>query len=132
MPTDLAAAADELAPLAPAWQAVHAQSGSAPVFLTWGWQHAWWAHFGRGRPLRAVALADGGQPLALAPFFDDGGAWRLIGAPQDAIDLADYLDVLVPADREEAGWRALAAWLAGRDDWSAVVLDNVPAGSPTL
>ncbi len=133
MPTDAAAGADAFAALGSFWRAAEAASSSATLFLTWGWQRAWWRHFGSGRPLRVAALRDGsGDPLALAPLFDDSGIWRLIGAQQGPVDVADYLDVLVPSGREAEGWRALAAWLAESDGWDAVVLDNVPDGSPTL
>ncbi len=133
MPIDLAAGAEALTTLGATWRAAEAASGSDSIFLTAAWQQAWWRHFGRGRPLRVAALTDpAGFPVALAPLFDDSGVWRLIGAPQGPVDVTDYLDVLVPAGREAEGWGALAAWLAGHDGWQAVVLDNVPDGSPTL
>lgn len=133
MPTDLAAGPEALTALGAAWRAAEAASGSDSVFLTRAWQQAWWRHFGRGRPLRIAALQDpGGAPVALAPLFDDSGVWRLIGAPLGPVDVADYLDVLVPAGREAEGWGALGTWLAARRGWEAVVLDNVPEGSATL
>ena len=136
MPIDLAAGADALAALGPAWRAAEAASGSSSVFLTPAFQGAWWRHFGRGRPLRVAALpapgAGAAAVLAFAPFFDDGGTWRLLGAPDGPADVTDYLDVQVPAGREEEGWRALAGWLAAQREWRAVVLDNVPGDSPTL
>jgi CelD/BcsL family acetyltransferase involved in cellulose biosynthesis len=151
MPNDLAAGCtagppgvDALAALDPVWRAVEAGSGTDSVFLTPAWQRAWWRHFGRGRPLRVTVLpsasarsqgeprSQGGPPAALAPFFEDRGVLRLVGAPEGPIDVADYLDILAVAGREAEAWEALAAWLAGEAGVARAVLDNVPDGSPSL
>jgi CelD/BcsL family acetyltransferase involved in cellulose biosynthesis len=131
MPIDLAAGAEALPALGPAWRAIEAASASDSVFVTHSWQATWWRHFGAGRPLHPAALP-AANPLVLAAFFDDGEAWRLVGAPDGPVDLADYLDVLAPAGREREGWGLLAGWLAGQPGWRRVVLDNVPDGSATL
>lgn len=145
MPIDLAAgcpagrpSVDALAALGAVWRAVEAGSGNSSIFLTPPWQHAWWRHFGGGRSLRVAVLpqaparGEGEPPVVLAPFFEDRGVLRLVGAPLGPIDVADYLDVLALAGREAEAWERLAAWLAEQADVARVVLDNVPDDSPTL
>lgn len=139
MPIDLAAGCpagrpgvEALAALDATWRAVEAGSGAYSVFLTSSWQATWWRHFGRGRPLRVAVVPAPSSPVAIAPFFDDGGVLRLVGAPDGPVDVADYLDVLALAGREGEGWGALAAWLAAQPGFTTAVLDNVPDDSPTL
>jgi len=74
------------------WDRALASGPTDVVFLTWGWQRAWWDTYGRGRLLIVVARdADG--TTAIAPFFIDGGMAFLVGSGG-----SDQLDLIGPHD----------------------------------
>jgi CelD/BcsL family acetyltransferase involved in cellulose biosynthesis len=103
----------------------------APVpFATWQFQTIWARAFARG-PLHLLAAQDGtGEWVGVLPLYeasDPGGpVLRLVGGT----DVADYLDLIAVAGREEEVWKALLPPLAELA-WHTVDLRPVPAGSPT-
>jgi CelD/BcsL family acetyltransferase involved in cellulose biosynthesis len=103
----------------------------APVpFATWQFQTAWYRAFGSG-PLHLLAAQDGeGEYVGLLPLFEspspDGPAVRLVGGT----DVADYLDLIAVAGREEEVWKGMLPALAELP-WRVADLRPLPAESPT-
>src|SRR5262245_50363537 len=103
----------------------------APVpFATWQFQTAWYHTFARG-PLHLFAVQDGtGEWMGLLPLYEasseHGPVLRLVGGT----DVADYLDLIAVAGREEEIWKALLPALT-ETPWHSVDLRPVPAASPT-
>jgi CelD/BcsL family acetyltransferase involved in cellulose biosynthesis len=103
----------------------------APVpFATWQFQTAWFRAFAPG-PLHLLAAQDGaGEWVGVLPLYEtltDGGpALRLVGGT----DIADYLDLIAVAGREEEVWKAMLP-AVGDLAWRTVDLRPVPAASPT-
>src|SRR5437868_8686568 len=102
------------------WDSLLHSSVSNVVFLTWQWQSVWWQHFGaqEGCQLHLLAIRDErGAPLGIAPLFissellpptkeyrkgelrpeGEGEPMRLVRLVGGK-DVADYLDVIAPAD----------------------------------
>jgi CelD/BcsL family acetyltransferase involved in cellulose biosynthesis len=99
-------------------------------FATWQFQTAWYRAFAPG-PLRLLAVQDGaGEWVALLPLYEtstpEGAVIRLVGGT----DVADYLDLIAVAGREEEAWKALLPALAELT-WRIADLRPVPAASPT-
>ena len=103
----------------------------APVpFATWQFQTTWYRAFRPG-PLHLLAAQDGaGEWAGILPLYEapspEGSVARLVGGT----DVADYLDLIAVAGREEEVWKALLPALADLP-WRAVDLRPVPAASPT-
>jgi CelD/BcsL family acetyltransferase involved in cellulose biosynthesis len=104
---------------------------STPVpFSTWQFQTAWHRAFGGGS-LQLFAAQDGaGDWVGLLPLYEaetpDGPALRLVGG----VDVADYLDLIAVAGREEEVWKALLPAVAAQP-WRRLDLRPIPGASPT-
>jgi len=110
------------------WNGLLAQTRQPSVFLSWQWQTAWARAFLAGRPLHLLRVNDDAGTLAgLLPLYDEGaGLRRFVGG----VDVSDYLDLIVPAGREEEVWQALLQHRAGETtEWD---LRAIRAASPTL
>ncbi len=70
------------------WSELLRQGDTDVVFMTQPWQRAWWNTYGRGK-LLLIAARCGGQLVALAPLFADGGMIFFIGSGG-----SDYLDFI--------------------------------------
>ena len=82
-------------------------------------------------PLHLLAAQDGaGEWVGLLPLYEtptpEGPVLRLVGG----MDIADYLDLIAVAGREEEVWKAMLP-AVGDLGWRAVDLRPVPAASPT-
>jgi CelD/BcsL family acetyltransferase involved in cellulose biosynthesis len=103
----------------------------APVpFATWQFQTAWSRAFAPG-PLDLLAVQDGaGEWTGVLPLYRaptaEGPVLRLVGGT----DVADYLDLIAVAGREEEVWKALLPALA-ESPVRTLDLRPVPAASPT-
>jgi CelD/BcsL family acetyltransferase involved in cellulose biosynthesis len=112
------------------WNALVARSHAPVPFLTWQFQTTWSRAFADG-PLRLLGVQDGGgEWLGALPLVEspgpDGPVLRLVGG----VDVADYLDVVAVAGREEEVWKALLAALADLP-WRMLDLRPVVETSPT-
>ena len=112
------------------WDRLVRRAQDPVPFLTWTFQTAWWRAFGRG-PLHLFGVQDGAAEwVGMLPLYAAGDApedtLRLVGGTE----LADYLDLVAVAGREEEVWKALLPVVA---DLPATRLDlrPVPARSPT-
>jgi CelD/BcsL family acetyltransferase involved in cellulose biosynthesis len=110
------------------WNRLLAQARQPSVFLSWQWQTAWARAFVAERPLHLLRVSDDAGTFAgLLPLYDEGaGLRRFVGG----VDVSDYLDLIVPAGREEDVWQALLQHRAGdTTEWD---LHAIRAASPTL
>ena len=110
------------------WNGLLAQARQPSVFLSWQWQTAWARAFLDSRPLHLLRVSDHAGMLAgLLPLYDEGiGLRRFVGG----VDVSDYLDLIVPAGREEEVWQALLQHRAGEStEWD---LRAIRAASLTL
>lgn len=103
------------------------------VFRKWSWQSTWWQHYGEGKELFILLVAENehgenqpkaSQVQAILPCYLEstlarGKTLRLLG---DGEVCSDHLDLIVSSERvaHEAA-KALAAFLVGHDDqWDAI------------
>lgn len=112
------------------WNALVGRGVFPTAFSTWQFQTTWHRAFTDGT-LHLFAVRDGtGGWAGLLPLYDaatpDGPVLRLVGG----VDVADYLDVIAVAGREEEVWKALVPAVAQRP-WRRIELCPVPAASPT-
>ncbi len=113
------------------WNALLKQSPSDTIFLTREFQQTWWTHLSHGGQLRVLTAHDDGRLLGIAPLYlagEDGHrSLRLIGG----VEVADYLDVIVPAAQHAAVLDEMLRALAAQGDWQQLDLRNLPESSPT-
>ena len=112
------------------WNRLVEQCRAPAPFATWQFQTAWFRAFAPG-PLHLLAAQDGaGEWVGLLPLYEtptsDGPVLRLVGGT----DVADYLDLIAVAGREEEVWKAMLSAL-GDLVWRTVDLRPVPAASAT-
>jgi CelD/BcsL family acetyltransferase involved in cellulose biosynthesis len=112
------------------WNRLVERCRTPTPFATWQFQTAWFRAFSPG-PLHLLAAQDGvGEWVGLLPLYEtptpDGPVLRLVGGT----DIADYLDLIAVAGREEEVWKALLPAL-GDLAWRALDLRPIPATSTT-
>jgi CelD/BcsL family acetyltransferase involved in cellulose biosynthesis len=112
------------------WNRLVERCRAPAPFSTWQFQTAWFRTFAPG-PLHLLAAQDGaGDWIGLLPLYEtptpDGPVLRLVGGT----DIADYLDLIAVAGREEEVWKGMLAAIAELS-WDAVDLRPVPVASPT-
>lgn len=114
------------------WNALLQRSRFDTIFLTWEWQSTWWQHLGVPRgPLYLAAVRDAGRLIGILPLYgSQQGRYRTLQVV-GCIEVADYLDLISEAGREEAVYAALLDWLAGPDapPWDLLDLCNQPSRS---
>src|SRR5262249_48280276 len=101
------------------WNRLVERCRTPTPFATWQFQTAWFRTFAAG-PLHLLAAQDGaGEWAAALPLYEtptsDGPVLRLVGGT----DIADYLDLIAVAGREEEVWKAMLPAL-GDLAWRAV------------
>lgn len=134
------------------WDALLKSAASDVVFLTWQWQVLWWRHFGAEENCKLHLLVmrdDRGALVGIAPLFITSSPLppvkeyqrgqlrpegegepvrivRLVGG----IDVADYLDVIAPANMLATVWSAALDYLMEqRAEWDVIDLHSLPAWS---
>jgi Acetyltransferase (GNAT) domain len=136
------------------WDDLLHASASDVVFMTWQWQSLWWEYFGAREDCKLHLLVfrdEGGALAGIAPLFiaseplppakeyregelrpeGEGPPVRVVRIV-GGIDIADYLDIITPADRLPAVWTAVFAYLMQRrDEWDAIDLHSLPEWSPS-
>jgi CelD/BcsL family acetyltransferase involved in cellulose biosynthesis len=115
--------------LAPAWDALavaQAQPLCAP-----GWMLAWWQHLApAGSELRIVALRDGGQLIALAPWFVGRGPSGRVDVRFLGAEISDRVDILcLPGREHEVRNGLLGAIAQMRPRPDLIAFEAVPAAS---
>lgn len=113
------------------WNALASSSLTNTPFQRAEFQNVWWRHLGEGQLcVLTMRESPGGKLAAVAPVFvDGGGVVRWVGGEE----IADYLDVIAPAEAMEAALAAAWQWLNSADapTWSRIILSNIPGWTPT-
>ena len=117
--------------LKPEWTDLLSRAPMDCIFYTWEWHATWWEAYQPGELLLLVCREDD-QLLGIAPLFvsrcDRERTARIIGC----VDVTDYLDFIVDAERLPEVYEAFAAALAAeRDAFDVLDLCNIPQDSPT-
>jgi CelD/BcsL family acetyltransferase involved in cellulose biosynthesis len=116
-----------LTALRPQWNELLRASAADGPFLTWEWLHAWWKHLHGAAALKAVAVRDGNDLIAIAPLMITPGVvpWfarlEFLGSGHAG---SDYLDVIVRIGRETEALRAIAGFLKAQK--MTLRLDHLP------
>ena len=123
-----AAAFDELKS---EWNSLLARAPMNCIFYTWEWQSTWWDAYRPGE-LLILACREDGQLLGIAPLFitesERGRAAQIIGC----VDVTDYLDFIIDADRLQDVLTAFADYFADhRGSFDLLDFCNIPQHSPT-
>lgn len=119
-----------LTTLRPQWNTLLRASTADGPFLTWEWLHAWWTHLGGNGSLNIIAVRDGDELIAIAPFRVSPHAvpwFSLVEFLGTGHAGSDYLDLIVRAGREEDAIRAIARFL--KTQRMTLRLDHLPEGS---
>ncbi|HEY2720068.1 MAG TPA: hypothetical protein VGI52_10570, partial [Solirubrobacteraceae bacterium] len=132
MPSLDTAVIDELSDahaLAPAWDELAVLQG-LPLCAP-GWMLAWWEQMApTGGVLRIVAIHDGAQLIALAPWFGQRGEAGRVDLRFLGAENSDRVDVLCRAGREREVRNALrAAIRTMRPRPDLVAFEAAPASS---
>jgi CelD/BcsL family acetyltransferase involved in cellulose biosynthesis len=112
------------------WDALVARSRRPTPFARWAFQTLWARRFAPG-PLDLHVVRDSaGECVGVLPLYTEPGADGPVARLVGGVDVADYLDLVAAAGREEEAWKALLPVLAAGP---ARILDlrPVPADSPT-
>jgi CelD/BcsL family acetyltransferase involved in cellulose biosynthesis len=120
--------------LAGEWNDLLHRSPVNTIFGTLEFQHTWWWALGEGE-LTVFAVRDGDELVGVVPLFaadDDRG--RRVLASAGGVEVADYLDLIVAAGREEEVYAAVLDYLGGSSApaWDLLELCNVHQDSPVL
>lgn len=129
------ASADAFAQLAPHWNRLHDQAGTASVFTSWIWQYQWWQVYGAGRPLRLLIALEGARPVGILALYIE--TTRVMGVPvrlarfvgTGADTHPDDLDALLAPEREDEIALKLAQAALRLSDADVLVLSDVDPGS---
>ncbi len=115
--------------LAPAWDEL-AVACALPLCAP-GWMLSWWRHLApHGSELRVLAVRDGGELLALAPWFVQRGENERVDVRFLGAEISDRVDVLcVPGREREAAPALRRALHELRPRPDLVAFEAVPAGS---
>ncbi len=132
---------DEIAQYKEEWNQILEKSVSQVPFLIFDYLQAWWETKGGGEwptdsKLVLVAAFEGDELVGIAPLFqaenlDGKQALMFVGA----IEVSDFLDVIVTPENHAAFLSGLLDFLNGGDSvpaWAALDLYNILEESPTL
>ena len=116
--------------LRPQWNALLRASAANGPFLTWEWMHAWWTHLAGTSTLSILAVRDGDELIAIAPFRVAPNAmpwFSRIEFMATGYAGSDYLDLIVREGREDDAIRAIAGFLGTQR--MTLRLDHLPEAS---
>lgn len=101
------------------------------IFYTWEWQRTWWQAYQPGE-LLILVCRHRGNIVGIAPLFLSETARGLSAQIIGCVDVTDYLDFIVDADRMRSVLTAYADYFADhRDAFDQLDFCNIPADSPT-
>jgi CelD/BcsL family acetyltransferase involved in cellulose biosynthesis len=89
------------------WAELELRAAEDNIFLTYQWQHTWWAEFGEGRQLELIAFREaGGRLVGLAPAYRELIEGFSIVRFGGGLEVTDYLGLVVEPGYELAVGRA--------------------------
>lgn len=110
------------------WEEILPLSATNTVFVTPWWHKIWWDNFGEDGESLILSVSEDSRLLGIAPLMaGENGALTFLGDK----DLYDYLDFIVPRDRQDEFYPAMVDHLSTLD-WTTLDLPSLPSGSPTL
>ena len=112
------------------WNELLSRSLTNTPFQRAEFQRVWWKHLGHGELCLLTMRDENRKLIAIAPLFvDEGRVLRWVGGEE----IADYLDLIAPADQMDAALRATWGFLksAASPKWSQAILSNIPGWTPT-
>jgi len=130
--------AADLADYAARWNILLEGCHCEAPFLMWEWFSAWIAELAEGVELRVLAVYDGGELVALAPFCVEnvscGGLFSLRVLKPAASGVSDYFDLIAGAERAREYAAVVWDYLFGplKPDWEVLELHDVRDDSPLL
>ncbi|MEA2646645.1 MAG: hypothetical protein QOE92_1728 [Chloroflexota bacterium] len=112
-------AAEDFERLSAEWEALEGRAAQDNLFLSYLWQHAWWAELGRG-DLALMAFREGGRLVGIAPtYIEVAGGFPVIRFG-GGLEVTDYLGILVEEGYELAVGRSFLEYCLAVDN---LVLD---------
>ncbi|MDM8528101.1 GNAT family N-acetyltransferase [Anaerolineales bacterium HSG24] len=116
------------------WDDLVKRAISAPFFMRYAYQRAWWQYLGNDDLVLITVRDDDGQLVGLAPLY---GKVNQTGQREltfvGCVAVSDYLDLLVDQTHAEAIYTTLLDGFASADlSWDRLYLCSLPHTSPTL
>jgi CelD/BcsL family acetyltransferase involved in cellulose biosynthesis len=117
------------------WKRLFSSCPDRTPFTSWEWLFSWWLAYGRGRPLRILAVRSDNKLVGLAPLYLDNErthfrttcrVLRLVG--DGSLD-SDHLDFVVAPAHEAAVRTAFGEWLGACREWDAIALRELTGGT---
>ncbi|MDM8521075.1 GNAT family N-acetyltransferase [Anaerolineales bacterium HSG6] len=115
------------------WDNLLERAVSAPFFMRYAYQRAWWQYLGNDDLVLIVVRDDDDRLVGLVPLYgkiNQAGQRELsfVGC----VEVSDYLDMLVDPNHAEAVYIALLDCFASTDlMWDRLYLCSLPHNSPT-
>jgi CelD/BcsL family acetyltransferase involved in cellulose biosynthesis len=120
------------------WDQALKNSGIGSPFLRYGFQRSWWSHLGGGEwqagNLSIITAEEDGELIGIAPLFTT----EVEGEKQihfiGSLEICDYLDFIIPADRANEFIQNALRIAAVEADASAgrIILYNISDHSATI
>jgi CelD/BcsL family acetyltransferase involved in cellulose biosynthesis len=110
------------------WLDLWQRSLNQTLFMHPKYQGLWWRHEGKGELKIFVVRDESNQLVGLLPLFEDNQLLRIVGA----LDLSDYLDVVVDPESQETVFQELTNYLKSQMNLSTVKLECLAQNSATL
>jgi CelD/BcsL family acetyltransferase involved in cellulose biosynthesis len=113
--------------LEPDWWRLFRSARAPTPFQSPAWLLPWCRHLGRGEPL-AIAIRDGGELVALAPFsIDEEDGARVLRPLGEGV--TDICDALLASARDRDLAETLLGALAGLSGWERCEWSGIPHDS---
>ncbi|MFN3741963.1 MAG: GNAT family N-acetyltransferase [Anaerolineales bacterium] len=117
------------------WNALLEKSQTDVPFLRFEFQLAWWEGLGGGEwsqaELALITAWDGDELVGIAPLFGASYQGRQALLWIGSIEIADYLDFIVPSALAADFVRGVVDFLERAAAWQVLALYNLPESSPT-
>lgn len=111
------------------WNQAVQRSLDDNIFLTWEWLSSWWKHFGDKRRFLVIAVTDGNEISAAAPFMASTDSrfglkltkLQFIGSPE-----SDYQSLLLMDGKERLATSVIEYVHNAVPDWDLIELREIP------
>lgn len=111
------------------WNRAVQKSVDDNIFLTWEWLSTWWKHFGDKRRFLVIAVIDGNEIAAAAPFMTSKHSLlglkltklQFIGSPE-----SDYHGFLLTNGKEQLATTMIEYAHRVALDWDLIELNDIP------